>query len=196
MAVEPAATRGEAGAPGPDLAAFLARHTPLAAESAVWGGGTLPLRITSYLAGEPPPLAYVTSANSLVFRRDLLLVGRNRDGVHIVPGGRREAGETLEATLRREVLEETGWTIAEVSALGFMLHQHLGPGPPDYAYPYPHFVRLIYTAEAATFAPEAIVPDDYELGAAFRPIAEVRSLALTPAERLFLDAALRRRGPR
>ena len=35
-----------------------------------------------------------------------------------LPGGGMAEGETLEATLRREVKEETGYTIAEMSFLG------------------------------------------------------------------------------
>jgi hypothetical protein len=74
----------------PDLAAFFARHRPRTQKSAVWGGGTLPLHITSYLSHELPPLAYVTSVRSIVFREEMLLVLRNRGALHSVPGGRRE----------------------------------------------------------------------------------------------------------
>jgi ADP-ribose pyrophosphatase YjhB (NUDIX family) len=175
-----------------DLAAFLARHTPQAEGSVVWGGD--PLRITAYLGREPPPLAYVTSVRSLVFREDALLVLRNRDGTHIMPGGRREAGETLEETLRREVLEETSWTLRAPIMLGFMHFHHLGPKPPGHPYPHPDFVQVVYMAEAADFVPDAKLPDDYEIDATFRPIAEVLALALD--ERLYLEAALQERSAR
>ena len=176
-----------------DLAGFLARHTPLVEESAVWGDGTLPLRIRSYLGDDVPPLEYVTSVRCLVFRDESILVLRNADSTHIVPGGRREGAETLEATLHREVLEETGWTLAGVCQLGFRHFRHLGTKPPGYAYPFPDFVQVVYMADAAAYRPEAILPGDYELEAGFRPVGEVQSLALSPGERLYLEAALERR---
>ncbi len=178
-----------------DLADYLARHTPLAVEEAVWGDGRISLRITTYLAEECPPLVVITSVRSLVFRDDTILVLRNQHSVHIVPGGRREAGETLEATLRREVLEETGWQLTTITLLGFRHLHHLAPKLPDYLYPHPDFFWGIYMADAAELMPEGVLANEYELEAVFRPITEVQTLDLTPGEQLYLDAALKlRRG--
>ena len=54
-----------------DLAAFLANYVPQAEGTAVWGAGTIPLRLRAYLGQTPPPLGYVTSARCLVFRKSL-----------------------------------------------------------------------------------------------------------------------------
>lgn len=174
----------------PDLAAFLARHTPLAEEEAVWGEGTIRLLISCYLSTELPPLEYVTSVRSLVFHDDSVLVLRNPDDTHIYPGGRREGGETLEETLRREILEEVGWEVAGVSLLGFIHLHHLTPKPTGHLYPYPNFFHVVYMATATSFIPEAKLEDDYELEAAFRPISEVREMTLSPCQHIFLKAAL------
>jgi 8-oxo-dGTP diphosphatase len=177
-----------------DLTGYLARHTPLAVEEAIWGDGRISLRITAYLAEECPPLAVITSVRSLVFRGDMILVLRNQDSVHIVPGGRREVGETLEETLRREVLEETGWTLTEPQMLGFGHFHNRSPQLPEYAhYPYPDFVQVVYMADAGLWLPDARVADDYELEASFRPIGEVGQIALSAGEQVYLAAALARR---
>ncbi len=174
------------------LASFLARHIPQVEEFAEWGG-QLSLRITSYLSDELPPLEYVASVRSLVFRAEAILVLRNADSTHIVPGGRCEEGETYEQTLRREILEESGWIIADARLLGFMHLSHLKPKPDGYRYPYPDFFQLVFVANAVAYAEGKRLSGDYEVGALFRPIVEVRALGLTPGEKLYLDAALRRK---
>jgi 8-oxo-dGTP pyrophosphatase MutT (NUDIX family) len=150
--------------------------------------------MTCYLGEEIPPLDAVTSVRSLVFQGGQILVVRDPHGNHIVPGGRREEGEALEATLRREILEETGWTLGVVSLLGFMHFHHLGPKPPEYRYPYPDFVQLVFRAEAGGIVPGAAVTGGWELGSAFHPIAQLAGLNLSSRDRFFLDAAVRARG--
>ena len=176
-----------------DLAAFLDRHTPFGEAAAVWGGGTLPLRIRGYLSEDLPPLEYVTSVRCVVFRGDSVLVMRNQDGSsHVIPGGRRGPGETLQETLERELLEETGWTAGSAALLGFVHIHHLSPKPADHPYPYPDFVWAIYVAEAVSFSAAARLPGDYEVDASFQPIEEARA-ALPEDNRLWLAAALAHR---
>lgn len=173
---------------------FLARQTPRATEAVVWGAGTLPLHVTTYLCTELPPLPLVTSVRSLVFRDETVLVLRDQDtAYHIVPGGRREPNEALLDTLRREVLEETGWTIGAPHLLGVAHFQHLSPRPPDYPYSHPDFVQLVYMSLAVTYVPAAQLADPYELGCAFRPIVEAQTLPLGPSQYVLLAAALERR---
>jgi 8-oxo-dGTP pyrophosphatase MutT (NUDIX family) len=179
----------------PDLADFLARHDPQGVEDAAWLDGSLRLRVTAYLGAEPPPLAYVNSARAIVFQGDAVLVVRGvlgPDDLHIVPGGRREGGETLAEALCREVLEETGWTIANIAMLGFM-HFHILARPPDYAYPHSGFFNVVHAADAVTHDPAALLAGDVEIGVGFRPLDEIEALRLKSGERLFLSAALARR---
>jgi 8-oxo-dGTP pyrophosphatase MutT (NUDIX family) len=177
------------------LALYLGRHPAGAEESAVWGRErTIHLRITAHLADEPPPAAFVTSVRGLLFRGDELMVLANRDTeAYVVPGGRREGDELFEATLRREVGEETGWTLRDPRLLGFYWLHHTTPRPDDYRYLHPDFLQAVYVAEAEQHRPDLLVDDGYDFGAGFRPLAEAGRLALTPGERLFLTAALRQR---
>lgn len=157
----------------PDLPSFLATLAPVAQKEVVWGGGKTHLLAGCYMGSVVPPLRYVTSVRSVVIRGDEVLVMRNPDETHIMPGGRREKGETLEETLRREVLEESGWEIEPMAVLGFIHFHHLTPQPRDYPYPYPDFIHLVYISLATERRPEARVPDDYEQEAAFRSIREL-----------------------
>ena len=56
----------------------------------------------------------------MVFCKHQVLGMRNRDEVHVLPGGRRERGETLVETLKREVLKEADWTVEVKGAIGFL----------------------------------------------------------------------------
>jgi 8-oxo-dGTP pyrophosphatase MutT (NUDIX family) len=172
-----------------ELADFLASSKCLTEESVTWGD-TLSLHVTYYLGVESPPLRYVSSVRAIVFRRDAVIVVRDAENhFHTVPGGRREGEEIPEETLRREVLEETGWTLKNVSPLGFMHFYHLAPAPTDYAYPYPDFLWLIYAAEADKHLPEFQIPDTYEIEVGFHPISEARGLLIEPGCQMLLDAA-------
>lgn len=185
-----------------DLAAAVAQYTVLAEESAVWNqerATPTPLHVTAYLAPELPPLDLVTSVRALVFHGDALLALSMPELTHVLPGGRREAGETPEATVRREIVEEAGWTIRSLSLLGVMRFHHLGPEQPpapgqEHRYPYPDFLNLIYLAEAERYDAATLVPNVYEqLPYTMQPIAAVRSRPLTPVGQAFLTAALRQR---
>jgi 8-oxo-dGTP pyrophosphatase MutT (NUDIX family) len=167
------------------------RATLIADETTAWYEGTLPLRVRSYLTNTLPPLDLVTSVRAVVLRGDQVLVVRDPDMTHVLPGGKREAGETIEQTLRREVGEETGWTISAPRLIGVAQFTHLAPQPPDDACPYPDFLHLIYTATADTFDPMAKEMDGYELDAAFHPIAGIHAFPIGEAQRVFLEAAQR-----
>ena len=156
----------------------------------VWKEVGIRFKMACYLGCELPPLDYVTSVRSIVFRGGQVLVMRNAHETHLIPGGRRESSETLEETLRREVLEETGWEITPLCVLGFVHFHHLTPKPQGYAYPYPNFLQVVYVAAATVQCPGARVPDEYEMESTFRPVTEARALDATSCQKVFLEAAI------
>ena len=149
----------------------------------------MPLHVRYFRSDEQPPETYVTSVRCLIFQDDSVLAVSNREGRHILPGGRREAGETFEQTLRREVAEEAGWSVESISRLGFIHLQHLGPKPSGYLYPHPHFFQIVYTARASRHMPCLMRDDDYEEKAAFVPIRELDGLGISEAESGFVRFA-------
>ncbi|MGJ5203045.1 NUDIX hydrolase [Bradyrhizobium sp. HKCCYLR20261] len=70
-----------------------------------------------------PPSRPQLAVSAAIFRDDrLLLVRRARSpakGVYTLPGGRVEFGETLHEAVAREVMEETGLSIAIIGLAGW-----------------------------------------------------------------------------
>lgn len=158
---------------------FFDNSTPLHSENVIWGKEQTPLKVTTFLTTDLPPLDFVTSVRAIVFSQagDDVFVCTNADGeTHIVPGGRREAGESLIDTLEREILEEIGWHVTDIKLLAVWRCEHLAPKQPSYRYPYPIFVQIIYTARAHHEEASLRQPDDYELDGKFLAINELEIL--------------------
>lgn len=170
------------------LANFLPQCTPIASESVVWGNGTIPLDLTSYLSKELPPMHLITSVRALVLRDDQVLVIRDPGSYHLLPGGQRETNETLLETLQREMQEETGWSLTNLRLLGFKHFRYLAGPLPNYSV-YPDFLQVVYTGTPAAFHPHAREKNGYELEALFRPRSETLSLNLSLSDQAFLEAA-------
>ena len=175
----------------PMLKEFLADRMPLSFETATWG--TIDLQIRHYASNELPPDHLVTSVRAVVLCSGSVLVIREPTGdEHIVPGGRRKAGESLEDTVRREVLEETCWTVADLSVLA-VGHFHItSVVPEDYPYPSPDFLQLVYLARALEYQDKRAIEDDWVAGCEMVPIATVREHPISGPQQLLLAHALSR----
>ena len=172
-----------------DFKAFLAPLTAFAVENKNWHGATL--RLSCYLSGAEPPLRYVSSARVIVVQEDRVLVVKDPIGKHIMPGGRLEPGESIEDALRREVLEETGWTLNSVHRIGLLHYAHTGPRPRGWPHPYPDFLQVVHAASPDQYDPDLKKTDEYVLGSSFKSIESVRRLPLDSGQHIFLEAALK-----
>jgi 8-oxo-dGTP pyrophosphatase MutT (NUDIX family) len=137
---------------------------------AVWGVHRLERRL--YATPAQPPDALVSSVRAVVFRGGAVVVIRDPDGsTHVIPGGRREAGESQADALAREIGEETGWRLEAAKYFGFLHFRHLSPRPDNYPYPYPDFFQTLHVAEATDHDRRRIVRDNWETHSRMTPIS-------------------------
>jgi len=152
-----------------------------------WHQSDLDLEISYYSVDSLPNLAYVTSVRGIVIRSGEVLVVTNQDRTqHIIPGGRIEKDEALLNTLHREIREETSWSIGSLRLLAVMHFRHLTPCPPDYPYPYPEFLQVIYAAEALEQQPDSKLEGDYEQESHFVPFDEIATFPISDGQKALL----------
>jgi 8-oxo-dGTP diphosphatase len=142
--------------------------------------------VQTYVTQQMPPFELITSAKAIVRNETNVMTVRDPERVHILPGGRRENQEELEQTLLREILEETGWEVADPRLLGTKHFHHLTPKPSEYSYPYPDFLQIIFVVNAVKYIAGARQVNGYELEAEFKPLQEVERLDLEASERALL----------
>jgi len=177
------------------------RATPPSSEPRVifsttvdWGASRLQLQLV--LSDTPPPDALLTSVRGVVFQRGKVVMVTDPDGsFHVMPGGRRETSEDEQRTLRREIAEETGYSVAAATRIGHLAFEHLTPCPPGYPYPYPSFIQSLFVVEAGAFRRAAIVRDGWETSSRLISIPAALS-KVRPDQRVLLRAAIDRRTPR
>ncbi len=161
---------------------------PQAEELWVWGGGTLPIHTRSYATSQYPPEELVTSARCIVIQDQSVLVVGNSGGEHVLPGGGVEPGETYEEAVRRELFEETGWAVGDLTYLGFLHLKHQAPKKEGYRFPHPDFFHPIYSALAISRHIDRRIADDYEETSRFVPFDEAIELQMDSIMKSYIDA--------
>jgi len=174
-----------------DLDAFLAKLTPAVSEEWHWPKIGQDFHVTGYLTSVEPPLDLLVSVRAIARRGDEIFVFESDGETHAIPGGRREPGEPPDAALIREIREETGCEIVGVARPLGILHLHnLSPRrvDPRYKYPYPDTLQWVFVIDVRG---EATPSDDpFVDNGRFVNVARARELLASPAERLFVDAAV------
>jgi phosphoglycolate phosphatase-like HAD superfamily hydrolase/ADP-ribose pyrophosphatase YjhB (NUDIX family) len=104
-----------------------------------------------------------------------------------IPGGKIKFGETSEAALRREILEETA---LRVSGIQFVLAQDCIHSKEFYKDA--HFVLLNYTARATAKNPRVVLNDE---GREFRwlPLSAAKKLKLNRPTKILIEAVMKHR---
>jgi 8-oxo-dGTP pyrophosphatase MutT (NUDIX family) len=176
-----------------DFAAFtaaIARLSPISDREGSYDHA--PVRVRTYLADVAWPDALVSSVRAVVFRGRRVVAVRHRDGRrHIIPGGRREPGESIDEAVRREILEESGWRAGALIPLGFERVEHLGP--PAAGFPFPSgFINPLFVAEAVSYHRAARDLTQSEAGASLVSTAWALR-ELPPWQAALLRAAVARR---
>lgn len=174
------------------LSSYLARH-PWHHEAVERWPIQGDLRVRLSIARELPPPAFISSILAIVVnsRSQVLYLWPTEPSgsiSHVLIGGRSRQGELPEATVIREVGEETGWRVAPGRMIGFRHFIHLGARPAQSDRPYPEFVQPIYAALALQRDRSLLVPMDH-VPAEFFDL-EATELKTEPAQRPLLHAAV------
>ena len=155
-----------------------------------FGGGKHRLILTAYLTVDQPPDSLILAGRALVLQDREVLVIKDPDGEHVLPGGRREAGESPEDAVKREVLEEAGWTLRELEPFAALHLHYETPRPTGVGRViYPDFIWQVFRAKPKDHVPDRRVIGDWEEDAYFRPVSAMIEV-VEPYQRLLLEASL------
>jgi 8-oxo-dGTP pyrophosphatase MutT (NUDIX family) len=158
---------------------------PVATGSVVWG--VTPLVLTCYLTEKQPPLELIVSARAVLAGPNATIFVFDENGLHVLPGGRREGAEPVLDALAREIREEVGCSIVGVpQPLGFFELRNDGPRPEAHLYPYPINYHVVFSALAGPLTLAPVDPNVHD--GRFVSRDEALALDIPWAERVFLEA--------
>ena len=160
------------------------------------GDGDHRLTLTGYVTTESPPDELILAGRAVVLRGSEVLVILSPSGEEVLPGGRREEGESPKDAARREVIEETGWTLDTLEPLAALHFHYVTPRPEGVGRViYPDFLWQVFVGSPRDHVPEQLQRGDWEMDAYFRPVSDMLEV-LVPYQRVLLEAAVRSLGSR
>ena len=163
---------------------------PVATDTDTWFNGRMAFTVDTYLGSVSAPTELVTSVRCVLrWGAQVMLMEDAERRQHVLPGGQIEPGEWQCDALQREILEETGYTLATVEQLGACVFVHTTPRPADYRYPYPTFVHLIYRGEAEGRNSAASEREEHEVVCRLVNRKELDTIPLTSGERALVAAS-------
>jgi 8-oxo-dGTP pyrophosphatase MutT (NUDIX family) len=172
--------------------AQLAAREPIVDAEVTWPSARL--RARTFIGPFDFPSELLISARAVVFKGSRVVVVDEIHGErHIEPGGGIELGETVEQAVRREVAEESGWSVGALKPLGFHYLEPLTPTPPNSMRRWGPMVHAVFVTEAERYSRAARDMTQIETGSRLTSIR--RAVAdLRPDQSALLNAAIVRRG--
>lgn len=115
------------------------------------------------VSGNKPNPRLCTAAFCVVSHEGKLLLVQNKTRSWELPGGHIDEGESIEAALIRETLEESGAVIESLTIFGYKVVLPKSPIPyrdkPGQSYPFPISYVPYYYAEATDILATTLAPD-------------------------------------
>lgn len=144
------------------------------------------MRVRGYRWALTVPEVMVSAVRAVVFKEQRVIVLTESGGTrHVMPGGRREAGESLEATVRRELFEECGWHVGELRQFAFLHFEHAGPAPPaDWC----DFTNLIYLTEGLSYDRRRLDPTQGKVRSRLTPFKVALGTLAEPHQSMLREA--------
>jgi len=134
-----------------------------------------------------PPLELIVSVRAVLTAQDGMVFVFEDQGLHVLPGGRREKSEPVLEALIREISEEVGCAIVgEPRRLGFFELRNDGPRPEGHPYPYPRNYHVVFKATAGPVTRAPVDPNVHD--GRFVSRDQALAMDLPWAERVFLEA--------
>jgi 8-oxo-dGTP pyrophosphatase MutT (NUDIX family) len=82
-----------------------------------------------------------------------VVMAQNRRRGLEFPGGHIDPGESSCAAAHRETVEETGYWVSHIKALGYLIQTCEAPAPEGYRYPWPISFQQFYTGDVMSSKP-------------------------------------------
>ena len=124
-----------------------------------WGPISAQFRASSH----PPPLTQLAKVRLVPFIGDDVVIIRMTDGNWDHPGGTMEPGESHEAALAREAMEEAGALVSNFNIFGVFDCISHNPEPYRSHYPHPEFSQIIGIGDVELVtSPNTVKSDELE----------------------------------